>query len=419
MGKSIGKLIFWRLFYDGLQITMFIGLAIFLYAGVSAIIGGSHDTIYEMVKEIVYKYELIVMMIAGTIVALTYLLSRIIKKEKLDITRIEWDKFGFMVCLGLSFNMILTLFQDILLAFLKMVNENAYKEVVSVEDTMYASNPHWLLLLGVGILVPIVEEIVFRYGICGTIGKHKRTAGIVVSVVLFAIAHSGIFQISYTAILGLAMAVVYTKYNNLWYAIAAHFAFNTMTVISNWVGSNAITYLLGVIALAVGIMLMVCNDDVRHIFSLPKLPKRIPVPQSYGAMPPPVYGGQNSGYPNMPYPNVQSAPYPQQTSAYPVQASQGLQPAYGTPIMYGQQPACAPYNQYNCVQPFPQYPQNTQQGGYIPHQSPQNAQQGGYTPHQNPSLQPRPAPPAPPPLKLDDIPSDLFKTDENGNIILE
>ncbi|MCD8125370.1 MAG: CPBP family intramembrane metalloprotease [Lachnospiraceae bacterium] len=89
-------------------------------------------------------------------------------------------------------------------------------------------------LLGIGILSPIVEEILFR-GLCmkrlqNGVGS---TASIFLAAAFFALYHGNILQMIYAFILGLIFGYVYEKYHSLAAPILAHCGANIVSVLGS------------------------------------------------------------------------------------------------------------------------------------------------------------------------------------------
>lgn len=91
---------------------------------------------------------------------------------------------------------------------------------------MEAQSP-WTLLIVVGIIAPIVEELIFR----GLVQKRIRDylgAGwaVLLSALCFGIYHGNMIQFIYAAFLGILFALLHEKTGSLWIPITAHIAAN-------------------------------------------------------------------------------------------------------------------------------------------------------------------------------------------------
>ena len=93
-------------------------------------------------------------------------------------------------------------------------------------------------ILGPCILVPVLEEYVFR----GLVYKRLRewlgmTWAVVISAIIFGMMHMNIVQFVYAGFLGVFLALCVERTKHLYGAILAHMAANTISVIrteTNW-----------------------------------------------------------------------------------------------------------------------------------------------------------------------------------------
>ncbi len=94
------------------------------------------------------------------------------------------------------------------------------------------------------IMAPIVEEVLFRGVLYGSIRMKSKILAYVVSVLLFALYHEWSFIYAYKdwsyllAIVdyipaGIALAWTYEKSNNIWYPILLHMIINGLAIASN------------------------------------------------------------------------------------------------------------------------------------------------------------------------------------------
>lgn len=94
-----------------------------------------------------------------------------------------------------------------------------------------------LEILGVGILVPISEELVFRGLTMSRMEEYwGRKYAIVLSALLFAVIHGNLLQGLYTFPLGLLFAYVYDRYHTLLAPVLFHAASNLLSVTASELG---------------------------------------------------------------------------------------------------------------------------------------------------------------------------------------
>lgn len=102
-----------------------------------------------------------------------------------------------------------------------------YLEQISTDDGLSAS---YLFVIAV-IVAPIVEEIVFRgYIMNKWVDKYSVKKGVIFSSLLFMVFHFSSLFIP-QLLLGLLCALVYVKYQNLFYAIFTHSLYNLLVIL--------------------------------------------------------------------------------------------------------------------------------------------------------------------------------------------
>jgi len=93
-------------------------------------------------------------------------------------------------------------------------------------------NNFLVIFLSSGILAPIIEELIFRFLICKTVYGKNIKKGIVISSLLFGIAHMNLIQSTYAFILGMILAAIYVKNEyNLLIPIIMHITINGSSII--------------------------------------------------------------------------------------------------------------------------------------------------------------------------------------------
>ena len=121
------------------------------------------------------------------------------------------------------------------------------------------SGNFFIVLFATGILTPVIEELLFRYGIIkimrgkATDKKHiSDNKAVLISAILFGIAHFNIIQSVYAFLLGLIMGKIYVKSGNILTSIYVHIGVNASSVIFEAVSENVQEWLLFVTAALTG-----------------------------------------------------------------------------------------------------------------------------------------------------------------------
>ena len=99
--------------------------------------------------------------------------------------------------------------------------ENNIAETVS-------STPMWLIFLGIVILAPIFEELIFRKLIIDRLSVYGDKMAIIFSSVAFGLMHGNLYQFFYAALLGALFGYVYTRTKDIKYTIFMHMIVNLL-----------------------------------------------------------------------------------------------------------------------------------------------------------------------------------------------
>ncbi|NCC45190.1 MAG: CPBP family intramembrane metalloprotease, partial [Clostridia bacterium] len=138
----------------------------------------------------------------------------------------------------------------------------------NVTGVVTEEQPVWLVILTIGLLAPIMEELVFR----GLIFRRLKDwmnpiLAIVMSAVLFGIYHGNMVQFIYATLMGVMLAIIYHRTGTLWTAILAHVSANLWSVVgSTWwnsmTGKMTYGFFVGII-----IELLLCVIPAYWIFA--------------------------------------------------------------------------------------------------------------------------------------------------------
>lgn len=103
-------------------------------------------------------------------------------------------------------------------------------EYSSMMNMSFLGSP-LMVFLCVGILAPIVEELVFRYGIFKALKDKSDNYKIFISALLFGVAHMNLIQGTFAFVLGLVLGKLYAKEKNLTHSLIFHLGVNMSSVL--------------------------------------------------------------------------------------------------------------------------------------------------------------------------------------------
>lgn len=213
-------------------------------------IGGVLNVEYiGLLNEVLYP----ALLISDVIIILPF----IIKKKEPICRKISKGKAFYYICLGVVLNFVVSVIVEAL------PTEN-YDSLMAVVLT----GSFFMVFIVSGCLAPIVEEIIFRYKIITILeNKYNSKVALIVSSLLFGLAHMNLVQSTYAFILGLILGRIYQKGRNILPNIIVHLTINAGSVLYEY-GSDAVRLicLIGVLIfcffLLKGVRMSCCNSKI-------------------------------------------------------------------------------------------------------------------------------------------------------------
>ncbi len=205
---------------------------------ISAFIKGMFDNGFIGSTQAVLSYIYLIIS-DGAGILLLFLLTRkkAQKPERKDMKFSTWF-VCFMCCFGIGgvgsiiggiVNGIImlpaTLFTT-LFAFVTPLTGNNYN---IVQNLIYKDNSWAYLLTGiitVGIVVPLLEELLFRKLLIDSTSKYGFGASILLSGLIFGLFHGNFVQFFYATALGILFAYIYASTGKLRYTALLHMGYN-------------------------------------------------------------------------------------------------------------------------------------------------------------------------------------------------
>lgn len=206
--------------YIGMHLSSFAGVPAVTFAGV--LFGYSLDemAMFSVVFWIVFSFTV-------TLLIVLFLLRKEIKEPQLDKHAASWEKSAFWAIFGV----FLALFAQGMAARveellgIEMGSENTEQILTLIETSS-------LVIIVTSIIGPILEEIVFRKVIFGSLNKRFNffISGLVSSVI-FALAHGEPEHLLLYSAMGFTFAFLYVKTKRILVPIIAHVSMNTFVVL--------------------------------------------------------------------------------------------------------------------------------------------------------------------------------------------
>lgn len=159
-------------------------------------------------------------------------------------------------------------------------------------DTVTQPEVLLLQLAITGVLVPIMEEFVFRGVLLSALRRFGNGFALFVSTLLFALVHLDLSTVVFAAIAGLVLGFLYLRTENLWVNIAVHmyvnlyavFSSNSQVIFGEWGDMIAgILYLVTVVLGIVSLVRLSTRRDRWLTAPLTPAPLRLSAEQSIAA----------------------------------------------------------------------------------------------------------------------------------------
>lgn len=152
------------------------------------------------------------------------------EKKRLTLRQlVEYGLISYAVMILLNF---LTTF---LLSFIELFKTESI--VNPVQQVILTGSP-WLSLLCIVVLSPIIEELLFRKILLDRVRIYGDKVAIIFTAIAFGFYHGNLSQLFYAVGLGIILAYIVLKTNQLKYSIGIHMFVNAM-------GSRILPMLIG------------------------------------------------------------------------------------------------------------------------------------------------------------------------------
>lgn len=274
--KSILKIFCYVALFLGMQLLVSFGVQ-FVYgfkAGIEASASGVPIDSVAMTLEIqtfLLENQNVLLMISGALTLLFLLVFFKCRKKSFgkEVQLEKLNKRMVLPCIimGWSFSLLVSSVLNVIPLPQELVQSYAESSQGIVEGN------YFVRILATVVLIPVVEEVIFRGLIYTRLRKAMNVpVAIVVSSLVFGVMHGHILWISYTFIGGILFAVVMEKTKSLKASILLHMALNSVSAV---IGGIEITGLLAYVVILVALILIIgalCfvvkNSDAEEVVDL-------------------------------------------------------------------------------------------------------------------------------------------------------
>lgn len=181
--------------------------------------------------EVILKYVLNI--ICGDVIGYIFLrafLEKVDNVEKKEKQKLGISRVMLYIVIAIGLGLFVSFVTTTILMPIQLLTGVKINNRVATLVTK--SNP--VMLIGyIGILGPIVEELIFRRLLLNKLRVYGDLTAIVYTGVIFGLYHTNLVQIPFAIVIGLVLGLIVVKTNNVKYSMIVHIAINTMTAIIN------------------------------------------------------------------------------------------------------------------------------------------------------------------------------------------
>lgn len=185
----------------------------------------------------------------------------------------QWKLKISEIVLLLGMGAAFSQFANMLVGILKsLLNYTEYQETM---DQLMAGKGMWFLILCMGIIAPLAEEIVFRWLIYLRLRDYmKMGKAVVISGLMFGIYHGNLVQAVFASLLGMAFAYFLDISGCLWSSVLLHMGANIWSLISpdlyTWIMEKYPAAILTMLFLLMAVLIFGCYYFIKRAEGMTK-----------------------------------------------------------------------------------------------------------------------------------------------------
>lgn len=119
-----------------------------------------------------------------------------------------------------------------------------------------------MTLITTGILAPIMKEFVFRYAIIEIFSKKGIKISIIISSLMFGLAHFQLIQSTYAFLLGILLGYLYVKEKNLLKPIILHIVINSTSIMYEYAPLYLRNIMLIIVAACFIALILIIKNNI-------------------------------------------------------------------------------------------------------------------------------------------------------------
>ena len=205
-------------------------IGVIFLSGIVLFIQGEMDNLESLTEAIMVTHIPISMIVSAVVAFFIY--KKMLKKKKRDIfevcrfNKLSWDKVMVSLAAGMAFVFLSTIVVNLLsmLATETVENHEGFMDGIMQGSTI-------LLFLTIGIVAPLIEEIMFRGIIFDELEKKlSLKLTILLQGLLFGLFHMNLVQGAYASVMGIFLGLSLIWTGSIWAPILIHLGNNLFSL---------------------------------------------------------------------------------------------------------------------------------------------------------------------------------------------
>ena len=220
----------------------------YYYTEISPIIDGMESVLLFAVAEL----------IAASIYIVLFLISQMRKKEApmWKTNKLTWKRSFHIIYIGIILNAVITLLVNLIPR--TILEKTGYIEATTFDST------NFLVVIGIGIGAPILEELLYRYFMYNSMEKLNWKLSLVITSIFFGVSHGNIVQGTYAFLLSIMFILMDRKYQSILPSLIIHIAVNFPSMTAVWLSNVLPSGLAGLIAL-IGMLFLIMSSFIADV----------------------------------------------------------------------------------------------------------------------------------------------------------
>ncbi len=234
-GKRIWRVIYPCLVYYGVTFVVALAVMVFMmgrYMAANGLPGDVNEMTADLIEQVMSQSLLITLICDAVTIPFMLLFMHLDKKRSVKLgTYRAWERVSPVIFLACAlFGIGLCITENNLLQISGIMEQ--YAEETEMLDSLIYQGSMWFQLLSVGIVAPVMEELLFRGVIQNRLYDYFRPVyAVILASVIFGVFHGNFIQFLYATLFALGLGYVYYKFKSIWAPVICHCAGNITSVL--------------------------------------------------------------------------------------------------------------------------------------------------------------------------------------------